>query len=115
MQRMKLDETANGDFQAIDVSARTDREGTQRKNRDDVPQWEVEVLHRPAKEGSDAEVIKIKIAAEKAPEVRPMTPVSFPGLQAFFWEMNGRSGISLSADEVKPLSGSGPGVPTGDQ
>ena len=113
MQRMKLDPNANGDFQAIGSSPRTDRDGTQRTNRDGVPQWEVETLHRPAEENADAEVIKVRITSEKSPEVRPMTPVTFEGLSAFYWQMGDRSGISLSAEAVKPVTGGAP-APKGD-
>ena len=103
MQKMVLSETENGLFQAIGVAPRVDREGVQRTDKDGTPQWTVETLRRPA-DGSPAEVIAVRVAAAKEPHLTPMCDVIFRGLTAFYWSMETRSGISLSADEVVPAS-----------
>ncbi|MGO3150372.1 MAG: hypothetical protein ACTIJ0_10030 [Glutamicibacter ardleyensis] len=101
---MMLDQNQNGTFQVITVAPRVDREKVQRTDRDGLPQWTVETLRRPA-DGSPAEVIAVRVAAATQPQIAPMAEVRFKNFEAFFWSMeNGRSGISLSADEVVPAS-----------
>lgn len=102
MQRMILSETNNGSFQVISVTPRVDRDGVQRSDREKVPQWEVETLHRPA-DGGSAEVVKVRVASPTEPSIPPMTEVRFRGFEAFFWQMNDRAGVSLSCASVEPV------------
>ncbi|MGO2780631.1 hypothetical protein [Glutamicibacter arilaitensis] len=106
MERMKLDENQNGTFQVITVAPRVDREKVQRTDRDGLPQWTVETLRRPV-DGSPAEVIAVRVAAATQPQIAPMAEVRFKNLEAYFWNMETRSGISLSADEVVPVASGG--------
>lgn len=102
MQRMILSETKNGTFQVISVTPRVDRDGLQRVDRQQVPQWELETLHRPA-DGGSAEVVKVRLASATQPSIPPMTEVRFTGLEAFFWQMGDRAGVSLSCASVEPV------------
>lgn len=71
----------------------------QKKNSQDVPLWAVQVLLTD--QDRKAELEEIAIPAHIEPVIAPMTPVLFENLRAFFWSMNGRAGISLSADSMK--------------
>lgn len=102
MQRMILSETNNGSFKVISVTPRVDRDGVQRSDREQVPQWELETLHRPA-DGGSAEVVKVRVASATEPSIPPMTEVRFGGFEAFFWQMGDRAGVSLSCASVEPV------------
>lgn len=106
MQTIPVDQTRIGSMVAISVGPDLDREtNEQRATRDGEPMWRVEVLHRPEQTGDFApragvEVVKIIGGAE--PNLQPMEEAEFVGLTARHWSFNGRTGISLSADDVKP-------------
>lgn len=106
MNKMVLSETENGLFQAIGVAPRLDRDGVQRTDKDGTPQWMVEALRRPT-DGGNAEVVMVRVAAAKEPHLTPMCEVIFRGLTGFYWSMETRSGISLSADDVVAVTASG--------
>ncbi|MDN5588161.1 MAG: hypothetical protein L0G69_16540 [Brevibacterium sp.] len=103
MQRMMLDENNNGKFQVVEVAPRVDRDGVQRTNRDNVNQWELELLHRPA-DGGKSGVTIVRVTSTEEPSFKPMEEVRLKGFQAFHWEMGDRSGVSLSAEEAAPVS-----------
>lgn len=105
MQRMPLSTGQNviGTFDVISVSPRVNREtGEIRTDRDNVPQFELEVLHRPAEETAPAEVVRIRLSASEAPEFEPMTRITPRNLTAIFWQFNDRAGVSLSCSEAVP-------------
>lgn len=66
MQRMMLDEDNNGKFQVIEVAPRVDRDGVQRTDRENVSQWELELLHRPA-DGGRSGVAIVRMTSAKEP------------------------------------------------
>ncbi|WP_127362810.1 hypothetical protein [Brevibacterium aurantiacum] len=101
---MRLDESNNGSFQVISVTPRVDRDGVQRTDRENVNQWELETLHRPA-DGGSAQVIKVRVASASEPSIRPMAEVQFKEFEAFFWQMGDRAGVSLSAIQAVPVAG----------
>lgn len=106
MQTIPVDQHEAGSFLVLSIAPATDETGTQTENRDGIPQWKIECLHRPqAREDftPKAGVEVVKIAARTAPTVPDMTPVRFQNLVARMWTMGTRSGISLSADAVQPL------------
>lgn len=75
--------------------------GLQKTNANDVPVWSVQVLVA-ATDDRQAELETISVPAKSAPAFDPMTPVSFENLRGFFWQMNGRAGVSMSAESVAP-------------
>jgi hypothetical protein len=50
-----------------------------------------------------AEVLKVKVPGEPKGIVRG-TPVTLTGVVATYWELNGRSGISFSAERIDPVT-----------
>lgn len=108
MQTIPVDAARLGGFLALSVAPDADAHGTQKTDREGRPLWRVECLHRPPQTGDfapKAQIEVIKIAAPAAPRVAEMTPVTFTGLVARFWEMSGRAGLSLSADAVHSAKG----------
>jgi len=77
-------------------------DGSQRADRDGVPQWEVEVTIAVAGAGASTE--RIKVAASSAPRLAIGQPVTVVGLKARSWEINGRHGVSFSAQEIRPIT-----------
>ncbi|MBM6698943.1 hypothetical protein H7U32_01095 [Bifidobacterium pullorum subsp. saeculare] len=73
------------------------------KTRDDgTPQWEVQVMLLPYEDDDrhSAAVVPVKVYAKTAPTITPLKPVHFVRLMAIPWAMEGRNGISYSADAV---------------
>jgi hypothetical protein len=86
---------------ALSVTPNLDESKQQKTDYDGVPVWTIECLHRPEQTGDfqpKAEVIQVRIPSRAEPQIEPMSEVLFDGLTARQWSMNGRSGISLSAD-----------------
>lgn len=105
MQTIPVDHTRIGSLVVVSVGPDMDRENKPRANRDGEPIWKLEVLHRPEQTGDFAPragVEVVKVTGGPEPDVQPMEEVEFIGLTARHWSMEGRSGISLSADDVKP-------------
>lgn len=73
--------------------------GTQKTNALDIPIWSVQVL-MAATEDRQAELETISVPSKIAPSFDPMTVLSFENLRGFFWQMNGKSGVSMSAESV---------------
>lgn len=73
--------------------------GTQKTNALDIPVWSVQVLVA-ATEDRQAELETISVPAKIAPSFDPMTVLSFENLRGFFWQMNGRAGVSMTAESV---------------
>lgn len=87
-----------GLFQAISIEAKN-RDGVQSTTPEGLPVWKLQVLLTPA-DGSKASLEEISIPAQNSPNIPPLTAVKFKDLTARHWEMNGRSGVSLSAEGV---------------
>ena len=109
---LPLDQARMGTTLVLSVAPDTDQTGAQKMNGDNVPVWKVETLLKPpAREDGSApksETVYVKLAGRTAPQLAEFTPVRFHGLTARMWEMNGKSGISFSADSVEaPKGGEG--------
>lgn len=105
MQTMPLDPTRLGTLLGLGVEPDVDDKGVQKTDRDGQPAWKVEVLHRPAQTGDftpKAGVELVKIVGRQ-PVVTEMAPITFVGLVARLWEMNGKKGVSLSAEGIAPV------------
>lgn len=107
MRNIPVDVNRVGTLLALGVTPDLDQAGAQKANRDGEPTWKVEVLHRPPHVGEfrpKPSVESVKVAGRQ-PVVDEMQPVTFEGLVARPWEMNGRSGVALSADGVAGQGG----------
>lgn len=108
MQTIPVDQTRFSSMVVISVGPDLDRDNKPRANRDGEPIWKLQVLFAPEKSGDfepRATVEFVKIAGGPEPELHPMQEVEFTGLSGRHWSMEGRSGISLSADDVRPAKG----------
>lgn len=86
-------------FVAIEVVA-AERDGEQVTERDTkVPGWKVQALAMMA--GAKPEVIEVRIYAPTAPVVTPYAPCEFGNLVGRPWLMDGRAGVSFSAQNVR--------------
>jgi hypothetical protein len=101
MKQFPVDQ-ARLSFILVDLVPVVDRDtGEQRSDRDGVPAWRANAL--TTMEGEPGgEVISVRINAPKCPDLSPLSAVEFDSLTARGWEMDGRSGISLSASGVRP-------------
>jgi hypothetical protein len=106
MQSIPIDTspTRFGALIGLGVEPDTDPNTMTQRTREGVPAWRVQCLHRPVV-GASGIVPKpgvevVKVYATTAPTITEMAPCTFIGLAARFWEMGGRSGVSLSADSV---------------
>ncbi len=111
MRSLPLDQARTGQFQIIATSPKLDQAQAQKQTADGVPQWTVQVLNTPPPSDSGfnvkAGLEEVTVAASKAPEFPPLTSVRFGDLTARSWEMNGRSGVALSASSVAAVAGGG--------
>lgn len=91
-------------FKAVEVTPKTDREGTQKVNFENVPQWTIQCMAVPLV--GKAELVDVTVAARTAPELAVLAEIDFTGLVARSWEMAAtattpaRFGISFSAKEA---------------
>lgn len=74
------------------------RDGVQQENREGLPRWSVEVLHR--EEGRRSEVLLVTIASLTKPELEPMEPVTFTNLRVAEWSNDNGSGVYFTADSL---------------
>ena len=75
------------------------RTGEHMTNRDDVPRWRLELL--VTDDRNQKQVVTVGFTAIKPPEVIPGVMPNFDGLIARYWDFNGRSGMSLSAERIR--------------
>ncbi|MDH6135038.1 hypothetical protein P3T37_004448 [Kitasatospora sp. MAA4] len=113
LKNLPLDASRMGIALCISVEPKTDLEtGAVKADRDGVPQWTVSVAVRP--EASKAAVIEITVSGEPV-GLGIGQHVILNGLEAFWWEMNGRSGLAYRAESVTAAPGSVTGlVPAGE-
>lgn len=101
--------TAEINFTCIEVVAKTrrdDRTGRefQSENQDGLPVWTVRCLTQI--EGQKPETLDVSVASAKEPALGALIPVEFGNLVARPWSMDGRSGLSFSAENVRAKSSS---------
>jgi hypothetical protein len=84
-------------------------DGAQRKTREDVALWEVDVT--VAVRGTGASVLRVRIPSVAAPRVEVGQPVRLVNLRALVWEMGDRHGVAWSVDSLAP-AGLPPTAPT---
>lgn len=81
------------------------REGVAVTNRDGEQIYNVSCIIPPTEDGGKLETLEVRVPASGvAKQMLPYTPIKFERLVARFWSIDGRSGISYSADSVKPVS-----------
>jgi hypothetical protein len=93
-----------GLYLPLSAEPKLDQEGSQRVNRDGLPQWTLQVLHQPSAGKSD--VIKVTLPAAAQPEFVPMQPLHFDGLRVDFYSMSGgAAGLWFAADSISEARG----------
>jgi hypothetical protein len=83
----------------VGVHPVNDQQGQQRTDKNDRPRWRLEVLYdTPGRDGH--ELVKINFAAAELPDMQAGGELILHGLAVTYWEMDGRSGMTLAADRV---------------
>lgn len=67
------------------------------KTRDGLPVHVVDLL---VMDGTEADTIRVKVAAASAPAVAPDDLVTVTGLTVLHWAMGDRSGLAFGADAI---------------
>jgi hypothetical protein len=81
------------------------RDGVPVTNREGTPLLNVSCIIPPTAEGAKLDTLEVRVPAPGvAKQIPPYTPVKFVGLVARAWSVDGRSGVSFSADSVAPAS-----------
>lgn len=76
-------------------------DGNQRRDQNGRPLFQVPVVI--VSESANADTVTVRVPGPVA-QLPPLTPVSFVGLIARPWSMEGRSGVSFSAEAMQPVS-----------
>lgn len=98
LKNLPLDAARLGVVLCVSVEAKKDPDtGEAKSDRDGVPVWSVGVAVRP--EGRKVALIEVAVAGEPS-GVAVGQNVCLNGLEAFWWEMNGRSGLAFRAESV---------------
>ncbi|AMK57845.1 hypothetical protein [Bifidobacterium angulatum] len=73
------------------------------KTRDGLTQYEIQTLFIPFEgdERHTVAIVPVKIWAKTKPVVKVNAPVAFVNMRVTPWSMNGRTGLSYSADGIK--------------
>ena len=101
MNTLPID-TNNIDFTYLACVPKVDQNGVQARNRDNVPKYEVQLLAASERERRP-EVMAVVLTTNTPPDnLAPMSPVQVEGLVARAWSQGDRSGISFSADVIRP-------------
>lgn len=78
------------------------RDGAAVTNRDGQPLVNVSCLIPPTQDGGKADTVEVRVAAPAVPkQLQPYSPIQFERLIARAWSVDGRSGISFSAEAVR--------------
>ena len=88
-------------FTVIAVVESLDGDGRQKMTTDRVPLWVVQTL---VQHDGRPEVLEVRIPSNAQPKPPVMGPVSFLGLKATPWSIEGRSGVSYSATAVNAVN-----------
>ncbi|WP_353988634.1 hypothetical protein [Ruicaihuangia caeni] len=94
-----LIDTSGGGYVPLSVEPKTDREGNQRRNREGVPQWTINVLHAEPGRGKP-EVIAVTVSSTDAPAIKPMQPAVFTNLRVDMYQVGDSAGLWFAADAV---------------
>lgn len=108
MKNLPLDVGRLGVALCVSVEVKTDLEGVVKTDKDGVEVWTVGVAVRP--EGRKTALIEVAVSGEPS-GIAVGQPVLLSGLEAFWWEMNGRAGLSFRAESVS-AAGVVPATPT---
>ena len=81
------------------IQAATSPDGSQRRDKSGRPLFQVPVII--VSEVASADTVVVRVPGPVA-QVAPLTPVTFVGLVARPWSMEGRSGVSFSAEAMQP-------------
>lgn len=84
------------------IQPATTQDGSPRRDGAGRPLFTVPVIVMV--EGGNADTLTVRVAGP-VPQVPPLTPVKFSNLVARPWAMDGRSGVSYSADGIAPAPG----------
>ena len=76
-------------------------QGEHKTTKEGEPLYRYEVVIW-ARADQERQVVKIKTAQRE--ELPLGAPVSFEGLSGRMWQIDGRAGISLTADAIKPIT-----------
>lgn len=102
MNRIPVDQSALT-FHVVSVGPHLDDNKQQKVTDEGVPVWSIQCLHMPEQVGDyvpKGQVEAVRVPARTEPKVDKFSEVKFVNLVARPWSMNGRSGVSLSADAV---------------
>lgn len=100
MKRLYLD-TAKVTFMVTKpAEEKSDGSGNQRRTKEGVPMWTVELLAQQEQGGA---VINVTMAGEK-PSVTAGQVVSLEGLEVIPWNQNGRHGNAFRASGIRPVA-----------
>lgn len=75
-------------------------DGAQRRDKSGRPLFQVPVV--VVSESASADTFTVRLPGPVV-QVQPLTPVTFVGLVARPWTMEGRSGVSFSAEAMQPV------------
>ena len=101
--RMPIDQEKFGRMLFLQTAPATEQDGmTQKRNqRTNLPLWRVTVARLPEPGATGAAgTLVVKVASAAKPDLTPGGEVEFDSLVASDWQMNGRAGVSFSADAV---------------
>jgi len=83
------------------IAAATSDDGTPRRDRNGAVLFNIPAV--VLIEGGNAETLTVRVPGP-VPQLAPMTPVRLLNLVARPWSMEGRSGVSFSADALQPVA-----------
>lgn len=83
------------------IQPATGPDGTQRRDKNGRPLFQVPVII--VSDSASADTLTVRVPGPVA-QVQPLTPVTFVGLVARPWTMEGRSGVAFSAEAMQPVS-----------
>ncbi|MEV7025503.1 hypothetical protein [Kitasatospora sp. NPDC093558] len=102
LKNLPLDAARLGSALCVSVEEKTDPDtGQVKADRDGLPVWTVGVAVRP--EGRKTALIEVAVSGEPV-GVEVGQAVRLVGLEAFWWEMNRRMGLSFRAASVVPVT-----------
>ena len=91
-----------GSYLPVGAEPKKNADGTQKTNREGVPQWTIHTLYRSDR--GDYDTIKVTVAATKPPSIVPMQSVVFAGLRIGVFTGSNGTGVYFQADSVSTTS-----------
>jgi hypothetical protein len=83
------------------ITEATSPDGTAKRDRQGRPLFSVPVV--VVADGANADTMTVRVPGP-VPQIAPLTPINLVGLIARYWSMEGRSGVSFSAEKVAPVA-----------